>query len=104
MQLSILFRLWSGQALEMRWIAGERLFQVLAESAPTGVRDADPAFWLTRLDALRLANRADQFDESRHRLLRHLRGVAAVVGAVRAATCTSASSTAIHFARRRCRW
>ena len=64
MQLSTLFRLWAGQALEMRWIAGERLFHVLQEAAPTGVRDADPAFWLTRLDALRLANRADQFDEA----------------------------------------
>jgi hypothetical protein len=64
MQLSMLLRLWSGQALEMRWIGGERLFGVLQEAAPTGVRDADPAFWLTRLDALRLANRADQFDES----------------------------------------
>ena len=64
MQLSTLFRLWSGQQLEMRWLGGDRLFQVLAESAPTGVRDADPAFWLTRLDALRLANRADQFDEA----------------------------------------
>jgi hypothetical protein len=64
MQLSMLFRLWAGQALEMRWMAGERLFVVLQEAAPTGVRDADPAFWLTRLDALRLANRADQFDEA----------------------------------------
>lgn len=64
MQLSMLFRLWAGQALEMRWIAGDMLFHVLAEAAPTGVRDADPAFWLTRLDALRLANRADQFDET----------------------------------------
>ncbi len=64
MQLSTLFRLWAGQAIEMRWIGGDRLFQVLAEAAPTGVRDADPAFWLTRLDALRLANRADQFDEA----------------------------------------
>jgi hypothetical protein len=64
MQLSMLFRLWAGQALEMRWIAGDQLFNVLSESAPTGVRDADPAFWLTRLDALRLANRADQFDEA----------------------------------------
>lgn len=64
MQLSTLFRLWSGQAIEMRWIGGERLLQVLAEAAPTGVRDADPVFWLTRLDALRLANRADQFDEA----------------------------------------
>ena len=64
MQLSTLFRLWSGQAIELRWLGGERLFQVLAEAAPTGVRDADPAFWLTRLDALRLANRPDQFDEA----------------------------------------
>ncbi len=64
MQMSAVFRLWSGQQLEMRWLGGDRLFQVLADSAPTGVRDADPAFWLTRLDALRLANRADQFDEA----------------------------------------
>ncbi len=64
MQLSTLFRLWAGQALEMRWMAGDRLFAVLQEAAPTGVKDADPAFWLTRLDALRLANRADQFDEA----------------------------------------
>jgi hypothetical protein len=64
MQLSMLFRLWAGQALEMRWLAGDRLFTVLQEAAPTGVRDADPAFWLTRLDGLRLANRADQFDEA----------------------------------------
>ena len=64
MQLSTLFRLWSGQAIEMRWIGGDRLLQVLADAAPTGMRDADPVFWLTRLDALRLANRADQFDET----------------------------------------
>ncbi len=64
MQLSTLMRLWAGQALELRWVAGERLFNVLQDAAPTGVRDADPAFWLTRLDALRLANRADQFDEA----------------------------------------
>ncbi len=63
-QLSMLLRLWAGQVLEMRWVAGDKLFQVLQEAAPTGVRDADPAFWLTRLDALRLANRADQFDEA----------------------------------------
>jgi len=50
--------------LEMQWMGGERLFTVLAEAAPTGVRDADPAFWLARLDALRLVNRADQFDEA----------------------------------------
>jgi len=64
MQLSAVMRLWAGQALDMQWIGGDRLFAVLADAAPTGVRDADPAFWLVRLDALRLANRADQFDET----------------------------------------
>ncbi|MFY7942056.1 MAG: hypothetical protein ACOVOX_14220, partial [Burkholderiaceae bacterium] len=39
-------------------------FSVLQEAAPTGVRDADPAYWQLRLDALRMANRADQFDEA----------------------------------------
>ncbi len=63
MQLSTLFRLWSGQLLEMRWNSGERLFRLLQEAAPTGMRDADPVFWLTRMDALRLVNRPDQFDE-----------------------------------------
>ena len=64
MQLSALFRLWAVQPIELRWLSGERLFTVLQEAAPTGVRDADPAYWTTRLDALRLANRADQFDET----------------------------------------
>ena len=64
MQLAVLFRTWSTQPLELRWMSGERLFTVLQEAAPSGVRDADPAFWLTRLDALRLANRVDQFDEA----------------------------------------
>jgi hypothetical protein len=63
-QLSVLCRLWAGQSLEMLWIGGDQLFGVLQEAAPTGVRDADPAFWLARLDALRLANRPDQFDET----------------------------------------
>ena len=63
-QLASLFRTWALQPLELRWMSGERLFTVLQEAAPSGVRDADPAFWLTRLEALRLANRVDQFDEA----------------------------------------
>jgi hypothetical protein len=63
-QLSSLFRHWSKQQLEMRWMSGENLFITLQEAAPPGVRDADPAFWQARLDALRLVNRADQFDEA----------------------------------------
>lgn len=63
-RLSELFRSWIRQRLEMRWLGGERLFTVLADAAPTGVRDVDPAYWQLRLDALRLTNRPDQFDEA----------------------------------------
>ena len=63
-RLSEVFRNWIGQDLDMRWLGGDRLFSVLADSAPTGVRDADPAYWQVRLDALRMTNRPDQFDEA----------------------------------------
>ena len=63
-RMSELFRAWIGQRLDMRWMSGERLFTVLGDAAPTGVRDADPVFWQLRLDALRMTNRPDQFDEA----------------------------------------
>ena len=63
-QLTELLRQWSAQPIEMRWQAGDRLLAVLAEQAPTGARDADPAFWTARLEVLRLAHRPDQFDEA----------------------------------------
>ncbi|CAN5663006.1 hypothetical protein BH11PSE8_BH11PSE8_45900 [soil metagenome] len=63
-RLSELFRSWIGQDLDMRWLGGEHLFTVLQDAAPTGVRDSDPAFWQVRLDALRMTNRPDQFDEA----------------------------------------
>lgn len=62
--LSDLFRLWSGDTLDMRWLSGDNFLAVLSDAAPTGVRDADPAYWVLRLDALRMANRPDQFDEA----------------------------------------
>src|SRR3989442_15582778 len=58
------FRTWKGQKIDKRWLHGERLFTVLLDAAPTGVRDADPAYWQLRLDALRMTNRPDQFDEA----------------------------------------
>ena len=63
-RLSELFRSWIPQDLDMRWLSGDQLLTVLQEAAPTGVRDADPAFWQVRLDALRMTNRPDQFDEA----------------------------------------
>ena len=62
--LSDLFRHWAPEALDMRWLSGDKFLLALQDAAPTGVRDADPAFWVLRLDALRLANRPDQFDEA----------------------------------------
>ncbi len=62
-RLQKLFVGWSSQPLAMNWIAGDKLFAVLQELAPTGVRDADPVYWMLRLEALRLAHRPDQFDE-----------------------------------------
>src|SRR5262245_58742626 len=63
-QLSELLRHWATQSIEMRWLSGEHFLTVLQDASPTGVRDADPAFWLLRLDALRVSNRPDQFDET----------------------------------------
>jgi hypothetical protein len=48
----------------MRWLNGQKLFAVLQEAAATGNHDADPAYWQVRLDALRMTNRPDQFDEA----------------------------------------
>ncbi len=63
-ELSTLFRQWGARAVELRWVQGERLLDVLQDHAPSGARDADPAYWMARLEALRLANRPDQFDET----------------------------------------
>ena len=63
-RLSELFRSWIVQDIDMRWLGGERLFTVLQDATPTGVRDVDPAYWQVRLDALRMAYRPDQFDET----------------------------------------
>ena len=62
--LTRLLHEWADQPVEMRWIGGERFFQLLAEAAPAGMRDADPAYWMLRLEALRLANRAPDFDQT----------------------------------------
>ncbi|WP_343630031.1 hypothetical protein [Roseateles sp.] len=62
-RLRELFRLWAQQTLDLRWLAGDHFFQVLKDQAPVGNRDADPIVWMLRLEALRLANRPDQFDE-----------------------------------------
>lgn len=63
-QLRQLFRSWAKQQIDMRWLAGDQFLQVLKEMAPVSMRDVDPALWMLRLEALRLVNRPDQFDET----------------------------------------
>jgi len=63
-QLRQVFRGWAQQQVDQRWIGGDRFLNQLKELAPVGERDTDPAMWMLRLEALRLANRPDQFDEA----------------------------------------
>lgn len=62
-QLSLIMRSWAAETYEMRWVGTQHLLGLLQDAAPTGSRDADPAYWLLRLDVLRLLGRSDQFDE-----------------------------------------
>ena len=55
---------WADEPIEMRWIGGDHLFDLLAELAPAGVKDADPAYWLLRMETLRMANRTVEFDQT----------------------------------------
>ncbi len=55
---------WARDVHDITWIGTDHLFDVLTELAPTGVKDADPAFWMLRLELLRMANRIDRFDET----------------------------------------
>jgi hypothetical protein len=63
-KLRELLRVWANQAIDQRWLSGDRFLNQLKELAPVGERDTDPALWMLRLEALRLANRPDQFDEA----------------------------------------
>jgi len=59
-----LFHRWAGQQVDLRWIAGDQFLQLLKDLAPVAQRDVDPAHWMLRLEALRIVNRPDQFDEA----------------------------------------
>lgn len=64
LQLRQLFRMWAPQQIDQRWIGGEHLLVQLKALTPVGERDIDAALWMLRMEALRLANRPDQFDET----------------------------------------
>ena len=62
--LKALLRGWANQAIDQTWLGGETLLRRLQTLTPVGDRDVDPALWMLRLEALRVANRPDHFDET----------------------------------------
>lgn len=61
--LSQMMQQWAKDTHDINWIGVENLLNILGDTAPTGVKDADPAYWMLRLDVLRLSNRPEVFDE-----------------------------------------
>jgi hypothetical protein len=62
-QLTQLMRQWARENQDLIWIGTDELLYVLGEASPSGVKDSDPAYWMLRLEMLRLCNRPVQFDE-----------------------------------------
>jgi len=61
--LRLLLQEWAKQRIDLRWLAGDHFLQLLKAGTPVGERATAPAFWMLRLEVLRLVNRPDQFDE-----------------------------------------
>ena len=60
---SLLLQTWLSEPTALTWAGTGQLLGLLEEATPTGNRDADPAFWMLRLDVLRLINQPVTFDE-----------------------------------------
>jgi len=60
---STLLQGWAREPMALTWAGSTRLLSLLEEATPTGNRDADPAYWMLRLDVLRLINQPVAFDE-----------------------------------------
>ena len=62
-QLSQLLQQWAKEPMELIWVGGPHLLNLLEDLTPTGSRDTDPAHWMLRLDLLRMVNQPVEFDE-----------------------------------------
>lgn len=60
--LRVILRQWSARPVKMGWAAVAALFIVLDQAAPPGDHLADPAFWLVRLETLRLLGASDAYE------------------------------------------
>lgn len=62
-QLSVLLQQWAREPMDLIWAGTDHLLRLLEDATPSGSRDVDPAYWMLRLDVLRMVNQPMQFDE-----------------------------------------
>ena len=56
------FREWAGQAVQLRFVGDAQLQKVLQNATISGERDTPQGWWLLRMEALRITQRADDFE------------------------------------------
>jgi anti-anti-sigma regulatory factor len=57
-----MFTLWGDQDVELRCLGANTLREVLKTATPSGRRDVEQLWWELRMAALRVMNRADEFE------------------------------------------
>jgi anti-anti-sigma regulatory factor len=57
-----LFSAWCAAPVQLRFVGVEKLEQLLSDSTPSGDRSVDPTWWRLRMESLRIAGRADEFE------------------------------------------
>ncbi len=57
-----IFTLWGDQSVELRFIGAHALRDCLRDMTPAGRRDVEQLWWELRMAALRVMNRADEFE------------------------------------------
>jgi ABC-type transporter Mla MlaB component len=60
--LGRLFTQWASQPVQIRFIGGDNLENVLRNATPSGDKAANPAAWRLRMEMLRVTHRPDEFE------------------------------------------
>ncbi len=60
--LTRLFTSWATQPVQLRFMGGDKLEQVLKSATPSGDKSVKPAWWNLRMEVLRVMHRPDEFE------------------------------------------
>jgi ABC-type transporter Mla MlaB component len=60
--LGRLFTQWASQSVQLRFIGGDNLENVLKNGTPSGDKSVNPAWWRLRMEMLRVTHRPDEFE------------------------------------------